>query len=220
MTRPVSEGDRAPGQEADRPAEEGRRKPVHVRGEKVVLREKRLEDAPDDYAWRSDPELATYDAVAPLRLSLSDFMIIFREELRYPSSRQMTLSIDDFEGRHIGNCMFYDINERRGSAELGIMIGDKDYWSQGFGADVVRTLLRHIFASTPLTRVYLHTLSWNVRAQRSFKKAGFVPTSEVQRNGQTFIAMEVHKDQFLQGDAAHRGGQAEADVPSRLAGEG
>lgn len=189
---------------AQKGVSEGReRAPLYVRGEKVILREKRLEDAIDDHAWRSDPELATYDAVAPLRLSLSDFMIIFREDLKYPSPRQITFSIDDLEGNHIGNCMYYDINERRGQAELGIMIGRREYWSQGYGADVVRTLLRHIFESTSLTRVYLHTLVWNIRAQRSFKKAGFSHISEVQRNGQNFIAMEIHKEQFLKEQAAN-----------------
>ena len=34
-------------------------------GSKVILRGKKLADAPDDYAWQTDPELAHLDA-APL----------------------------------------------------------------------------------------------------------------------------------------------------------
>ena len=33
-----------------------------VAGKKVVLRDKRLADAKDDYAWQTDPELAQLDA--------------------------------------------------------------------------------------------------------------------------------------------------------------
>ena len=38
-----------------------------ARGAKVVLREKRPSDAADDYAWRSDAELARFDAARALQ---------------------------------------------------------------------------------------------------------------------------------------------------------
>ena len=43
-----------------------------IRGEKVVLREKRIQDAEDDYAWRTDEELARLDATRPLKMSFED----------------------------------------------------------------------------------------------------------------------------------------------------
>ena len=183
--------DGLPGHASDRLSQP----PLRIQGQKVVLREKRLEDAEDDYAWRSDPELAAFDAVAPLRTSLSDFLVIYREELRYPSPRQRSLSIEDMDGVHIGNCMYYDVSEQKGQAELGIMIGRKDYWSQGYGSDAVVTLVRHLFETTTLSRVYLHTLKWNERAQKAFQKAGFAPIGETQRNGQVFVAMEIFRRQ-------------------------
>jgi RimJ/RimL family protein N-acetyltransferase len=39
--------------------------------------------------------------------------------------------------------------------------------------------------------MFLHTLDWNVRAQRCFQKAGFVPRGTVQRNGRNFLLMET-----------------------------
>ena len=38
---------------------------VELHGAKVVLREKRVEDAEFDYRWRSDPEIARLDAASP-----------------------------------------------------------------------------------------------------------------------------------------------------------
>jgi RimJ/RimL family protein N-acetyltransferase len=38
--------------------------------------------------------------------------------------------------------------------------------------------------------MFLHTLDWNVRAQRCFQKAGFVPRGLVQRDGRSFLLME------------------------------
>ncbi|MBI2885751.1 MAG: GNAT family N-acetyltransferase [Chloroflexi bacterium] len=187
-----------PGQDAGLEA----RPPLRIQGEKVILREKRLEDVEDDFSWRSDPELAAFDAVAPLRMSLSEYLTVFKEELRYPALRQLTVAIEDAEGTHIGNCMYYGVDERQRQAELGIMIGRKDYWSQGYGADAVRTLLRYIFENTELLRIYLHTLTWNTRAQRSFLKAGFHPVGEVQRFGHDFLRMEIVREEFLAQSAA------------------
>ena len=167
-----------------------------MRGEKVVLREKRPEDVPDDYAWRSDEELARLDATRPLSMSFQDFINYSEEEISYPSDRSKRLAIDTLDGKHIGNCMYYDINVRRGSTEMGVMIGDREYWGRGYGTDSVGTLLRHIFTTMSLNRVYLHTLEWNARARRSFAKAGFRELKKVHRNGMDFVLMEIWRTEW------------------------
>ena len=123
-----------------------------ARGEKVVLREKRPSDAAADYAWRSDPELARYDAARPFTASFDDFRALHDEELDYPSPFRRTLAIEDDAGRHIGNVMYYNIDHAQGEAELGITIGVRGYWGQGYGTDALRALMRHLFTKTALRR--------------------------------------------------------------------
>ena len=161
-----------------------------------MLREKRIEDAADDYAWRVDEELASLDATRPLNMSYENFLRYSREEIAYPSPMSKRFGIDTHDGKHIGNGMCYDVDLRRGEAELGIMIGDRDYWDKGYGTDSVDSLLTYIFTTTPLTRVYLHTLEWNQRARRSFEKSGFREVRRVRRNGLDFIYMEVWRSDW------------------------
>ena len=170
---------------------------ILLTGEKVALREKRLTDAPRDYAWRTDPELAQLDAASPLRMSYPDYLRVFEDELRFPTPWSRRLTIETLDNVQIGNCMYYDIDFVGRKTELGILIGDRDYWGRGYGTDAVLTLLDHIFETTQMTRVYLHTLDWNIRAQRSFAKCGFVPVRQVRRNGMDFILMEIGKEQRL-----------------------
>ena len=170
---------------------------ILLTGEKVALREKRLTDAPRDYAWRTDPELAQLDAASPLRMSYPDYLRVFEDELRFPTPWSRRLTIETLDQVQIGNCMYYDIDYIGRKTELGILIGDRDYWGRGYGTDAVLTLLDHIFDTTQMTRVYLHTLDWNIRAQRSFAKCGFVPVRKVRRNGKDFILMEIGKEQRL-----------------------
>ena len=162
-------------------------------GEKVVLREKRIEDMDNDYTWRADTELARYDGVPPLRLSYREFSLYYAEDLRDTSKAKRWFAIDDHNGRHIGNCMYYEIDELKKQAKLGILIGDRDYWSKGYGTDAVSTLTNHIFDQTELDRIYLDTLDWNIRAQRCFSKCGFLTCGRTTRRGNDYYVMELHR---------------------------
>ena len=170
---------------------------VELRGAKVVLREKRPEDAENDYIWRSDPELARLDAALPLTMSFDRYMKLFEDQLKYPTPGSHHFATDTFDGKYIGNCMYYDLDSVNLEAELGIVIGDRDYWSNSYGYDAVVTLLDHMFTARKLKRVYLHTLEWNQRAQRCFSKSGFKPVKMVRRMGQDFILMEVLRDDWF-----------------------
>jgi ribosomal-protein-alanine N-acetyltransferase len=164
-----------------------------ARGEKVVLRQKRLSDAEAEYAWRKDPELASYDAAKPISTAYEDFLALYEDDLAHPTPFRRSFAVDDFEGRHIGNVMAYNIDLLKGEAEIGITIGERRYWSRGYGTDTLKALVRHIFATTSLSRLYLKTLDWNLRAQRSFEKAGFVRYSTSRRSTGTFILMELRR---------------------------
>ena len=164
---------------------------VNEEGEKVRVREKRVKDIQNEYSWRVDPELSRLDATKPMTMSYEDFFRYSKEEMQFPNYRSKRLAVETLEGVHIGNIMYYDLNMQNRQAEVGIMIGDKDYWSNGYGTDTVNTLLRHLFTILELDRVYLHTLSWNYRAQASFVKSGFKLVRNVKRGGQDFILMEV-----------------------------
>jgi [ribosomal protein S5]-alanine N-acetyltransferase len=175
-----------------------------ARGTLIRLRRKRLEDAETDYQWRRDPELARFDAASPLRSSFQDFLVSYTEDIRYPSPFRRVFAIEDLDGRHIGNVMYYNIDERRGEAELGITIGDKRYWGHGYGTDAVRSFIHYLCTDAGLRRIYLNTLDWNVRAQQSFKKAGFAPIGVNRRGVHTFVTMEFRREWLADPETAHR----------------
>jgi len=181
---------------------------VNLRGKRVIVREKDLSDVATDYDWRTDSELAELDATRPINMSYDDFYRYSKEDLSLPNMRSKRLAIDTTDGRHIGNCMFYDIDLRDGAAEVGIMIGDKDYWSQGLGTEALGVLLDHMFTAYPFNRVYLHTLTWNQRALNSFRKSGLREIKEVRRSGNDFIEMEILRPEW----EAHRGVEADAQT--------
>ena len=163
---------------------------------KIILREKRLADARSDYQWEIDPELAHLDAAPVTSISFSRWLLDYTNELHNPFLSSQRLAIDTLDGEHIGNCSYYNISQTRGEAELGIMIGNRDYWDKGYGADVVSALVNHIFSQTKLKRIYLKTLESNIRAQQCFRKCGFTTCGHSGKDGFSFMLMEIYRDQW------------------------
>ena len=170
---------------------------VELRGARIILRDKRIEDAEQDYIWRSDQELASLDAAFPLTMSYDRFLKLAQDQMRYPTPGSHHFATETLDGKFIGNCMYYDLDSVKMQAELGIVIGDRDYWSNSYGYDTVTTLLDHCFNEKKMERVYLHTLEWNKRAQRCFEKCGFVPVKPVRRMSHDFILMEVFREDWF-----------------------
>ena len=162
-------------------------------GTKVRLREKKLADARNDYQWQTNSELAQLDAMPLLTISFSRYLIDYTAMLRNPSPKRRTFAIETLDGRHIGNCVYYNIDREKGEVEVGIMIGERDCWDMGYGTDAVTTLVDYIFNGKGMRRIYLKTLGWNQRAQRCFRKCGFTPCGEMARNGYHFVLMEIKK---------------------------
>ena len=169
---------------------------VSLNGGNVVLREKRMSDARDDYRWQADPELAELDATHPLNLSYAVYLLDYSLELRSPRFKRFPLAIDTLEGKHIGNCTIYDIDEKQCEAQVGILIGDRDYWNRGFGTDALMTLVDYVFRTTSLDRLYLKTLDWNSRAQKSFAKCGFEPCGDMKRHPYNFKLMDLTRERW------------------------
>ena len=165
-------------------------------GQKVILREKKLADAWNDYNWETDPELAQLDASPVLAITFSRYLSDYANELHYSSTTSHRFAVDTLDGKHIGNCSYYNISESKGSTELGIMIGNRDYWNKGWGADTVTTLVNYVFRETKLTRIYLKTLETNIRAQKCFQKCGFTPYDHLTRNGFSFLLMDIQHSQW------------------------
>jgi RimJ/RimL family protein N-acetyltransferase len=167
-----------------------------ITSSKVILRDKRLTDAQDDYTWQTDPELARLDAMPPPATTFAQYLSDYAAELRYSPPTRHRFAIETPDGQHIGNCSCYNFNKAKDEAELGIMIGNRDYWDKGYGTDAVTALLSYIFRRTNLKRIYLKTLDSNHRAQKCFKKCGFTPYGHLIKDGFSFVLMEIHRKRW------------------------
>lgn len=177
----------------------------YILGRKIKLRQKKISDARDDHRWRTDPELSRLDAVPVLTLPFVAYIINYLNIIHRPVKNRLFLAIETLDGKHIGNCSCYDIDEHNSEAQVGIMIGNRDYWDKGYGTDAIKTLVNHIFRRTKITRIYLKTLDWNIRAQKCFLGCGFTEYSRESLDGYNFLFMDLTRTEWQKNRNNERG---------------
>lgn len=146
-----------------------------VYGKRVRLRGAERSDLEKFVTWINDPEV-TAGLTLFLPMSSVDEEKWFENAMQRPQEEK-PLVIDMKDGtdwRLIGNSSFFAFDWVARSAEVGIMIGDKTVWNQGFGSEVMTLLLRHGFGTLNLNRIYLRVFAENKRAIRAYEKVGFV----------------------------------------------
>jgi len=141
-----------------------------IYGEKTRLRRVEREDIPTFVRWFNDPEVREYLAVyQPFSTAKEEKWF----EGQLEDSASELYAIETGDGVHIGNIGLHSINWRERNTELGIIIGEKEYWGQGFGSDAIRTILRFAFEEMNLRRVFLRVRHDNARGIRAYEKCGF-----------------------------------------------
>ncbi len=172
---------------------------MFLEGERVRLRPFDLADAPAMRAWVDDPEIVRLLGGVPYPFSLAAEEAAIREGLANGWEQGVHLSIEAMDGAEpalIGSIGLGNLHAEHRRGVLGVLIGEREYWSRGYGTDLMRTFTRFIFETMPVDRVYLKTLDWNYRAQRCFEKAGFRRYGTSRRGEYSFVLMEITRANF------------------------
>jgi RimJ/RimL family protein N-acetyltransferase len=66
------------------------------------------------------------------------------------------------------------VNQQFRSAEIGILIGERNAWGQGLGSEAIALLADHAFRRMNLNRLGAGTVAENIGCIRAFERAGFI----------------------------------------------
>ena len=142
-------------------------------GQLIRLRALEPSDAERAYQWINDREVTQY-LMTRYPWSLIAERQFLEESARKNSFEEARFAIETKEGVHIGMCGLHRGRPEDRNAELGIMIGEKSFWSSGYGTDAMLTLLRFAFEQMNLHKVALGVFEFNERALAVYRKCGFV----------------------------------------------
>jgi RimJ/RimL family protein N-acetyltransferase len=143
---------------------------VTIVGKKTRLRAIERSDIPTFVHWLNDPEVTQYLAMY-MPMSQAQEERWFEAQLEKRDG--FILGIETFDGKLIGNLGLVNVDWKNSQALLGIVIGEKEYWNHGYGADAITALLGFAFKQMNLHRVHLATYEYNERAIKCYQKCGF-----------------------------------------------
>ena len=177
-------------------------------GGRVVLRPLEREHLERCVKWFNDRDV-TYYLGREQPLTMAEEERWFAE---YRSKVDEEIYAIEVDGNHVGNIGLHGIDRANRKANLGIVIGEKDYWSKGLGTDAMRTVLRYAFEQLRLHKVNLDVIDYNERAIHVYERCGFVKEGvrreELWKRGRfvNLVRMSILENEFRDGGTPNRRG--------------
>jgi RimJ/RimL family protein N-acetyltransferase len=145
-----------------------------LRGENVTLRALRRDDLPLLCQFNNDLAVELAGGGDPPMPQPFEWLLADFEREAAAGGRDDTRFAIEVEDKCIGACGLFHFNWTSRTGELGIGIGDKDYWGIGYGKEAVGMLVGYAFQYRNLQRVWLWVHARNERAIRAYTSCGFV----------------------------------------------
>ncbi len=159
-----------------------------IKGKQIYLREVRESDVNQTYyKWLNDPEINLYLESRYIPMSLKNI-------LKYVESKDGNMDEVFFaicwnnNKNHIGNIKLGPVNWIHRRADIGILIGDKEYWGKGIATEAIQLVIEYAFKTLNIHKLTAGCHSTNIGSLKAFQNAGF--SIEGERKKHSFVGGE------------------------------
>jgi RimJ/RimL family protein N-acetyltransferase len=161
-------------------------------GEGVELRRHDRTNYPLYASWYGDEEVWRLTSWEQEPMPRGAVERLFED--REKSSRDDSFAIHrEGEEKPLGVISLMSISEANASADLSVIVGDKEDREKGLGTEAIRVILRYAFEDLGLDRVGLSVFDFNEPAISAYEKLGFKREGQlrqaVQRDGRSHEAI-------------------------------
>ncbi len=144
-----------------------------LRGKRIYLRPVTLEDVTDRYrSWLNDPEVNRFLETRFYPQELEDIRR-FVSTLGGKSDEPFFAICLNESGRHIGNIKLGPINPHHRSADVSLLIGEKDCWGRGYATEAIALISNHAIEDLHLNKLKAGCYALNEGSARAFEKCGW-----------------------------------------------
>lgn len=144
-----------------------------LHGKRVTLRALEREDLAQLWAFNNDlaVELAS-GGDPPMPQSFARLQADFDSQTGNGGRDDAGFAIE-VAGQLIGQCALFNFDKLGRTCELGITIGARELWGQGYGRETIALLLEYAFRYRNQHKVYLYVHAANHRALAAYRACGF-----------------------------------------------
>lgn len=152
---------------------------------------------PDDYKisilWRNDSQI--WDMLGGMRRYVSkEYEKAWVEKAIFDTENIRWAVCCTEDNRYIGNVYMTDIDRINRSCQSHILIGDKNYWGNGYGREALSEAIEYMFQEENINRITAIVLETNSASLKMHEKLGYkiegLMRNSVYKNGQ-------YKNQYI-----------------------
>jgi [ribosomal protein S5]-alanine N-acetyltransferase len=151
-------------------------------GKKIYIRKLQPEDVSESYvSWMNDPEVVQFLESRWNHYSLDDL----RSYVKALNETENNYFFGIFlisSDKHIGNIKVGEIDSIHRYANIGIMIGDKNFWGKGIASEAISLVSRFCFEHLNLNKLKSNVYEPNTGSHKAFIKAGFKEVGRYKRH--------------------------------------
>ncbi|KQL45713.1 GNAT family acetyltransferase [Brevibacillus choshinensis] len=163
--------------------------PIYLQGEKVVLRDIRPEDIDVIYMWKYEAQdrehlnwNGPYKPLDPLTKEEHRSLPRHQESLGLVGTdAPRTELILEIDGQLRGSVGRYWVSEETNWCEIGIVIYDSRYWSNGYGSEAFQMWIDYLFTHMDTVRLGIGTWSGNERMIKLAARCGMQEEARVRK---------------------------------------
>lgn len=166
----------------------------------VTLRRVTQSDVTARYLeWMGDPDVTRFLEARHSEHSLESLRAYVAEHGDRADTLLLAI-IDGADGLHVGNVKVGPLDPHHGTADLGIMLGEKSVWGRGLGTESIRQATSLAFEELGARKLTASCYGGNGSSAAAFRRAGW--HYEGKRPGQFIDAEGGVEDQLLFGTLA------------------
>ena len=144
-----------------------------IQGKSIYLRELSVEDVSIEYMnWMNDYEVVKFTEsryVVHTLESLKEFILNVKNDYNYCFA-----IIDKQSSKHVGNIKIGNIHPIYKYADVGLIIGNKNFYGKGIATEALKLCIEFAFKQLKLHRLWAGIYDVNIGSIKAFEKAGFV----------------------------------------------
>lgn len=167
-----------------------------LRSKRIHLRQLSAADATERYAsWLNDPVVNRFLEARYLHHT-AETCRSFIESINADSTSYLFGIFTNDGCVHIGNIKLGPIDARYGSGQLGLFIGEREFWGAGYATEAITRIAQHAFEDLDLFRLEAGCYEDNLGSLRAFLKSGFTVEGFYRKK---FLIDEKRTSSFLLG---------------------
>lgn len=144
-----------------------------LESDNFYLRNISIGDCNENYlSWMNDNEINKYLESRFTNHSI-DSLKDFVTSMNNSENNILFAIIDKSSNKHIGNIKLGNIHPVHKYADIGLIIGDKNYWGKGIATKSIQLVTEYAFNNLNLRKVIAGIYENNIGSIRAFEKCGF-----------------------------------------------